>query len=141
RHHGDDGEDRALGLPAFGAAAGVVVGDIALDPDLDRPVAAFADQGAAGKAARAALHAFVNRRVDLCSHGSILLVCNRIDLVDDDRAYRLAFVHQVEALVDLLELEDMGDHRVDLNLAAHVSVDDPPHHGCAARGARLGHLP
>ena len=55
RHHGDHREGRAFGLPAFGAAAGVVVGDIALDADLDRLVLAFADQGSAGKVARALL--------------------------------------------------------------------------------------
>ena len=52
RHHGDDGEGRAVGLPAFGAAAGVVVGDVALDGDLDGAVAAFADQRAARKNVR-----------------------------------------------------------------------------------------
>src|SRR6188508_2341656 len=69
RHNGHDREGRAVGLPAFGAAAGVVVGDVALDADLDRLVLAFADQSAAGKAARAFLDAAVDRWVDLNSHG------------------------------------------------------------------------
>ena len=67
--HGDDRKGGALGLPAFGAAAGVVVGDIALDADLDRPVLAFADQRAAGKAAGAFFDAAINRWVDMNSHG------------------------------------------------------------------------
>src|SRR5882757_628796 len=74
RHNGDHREDRPVGLPAFGAAAGMIVRDIALDADLDRPVLAFADQGAAAKAARAFLYATVNRWVDMNGHGSILLV-------------------------------------------------------------------
>src|SRR5437016_3974629 len=68
----DDSDDRkggALGLPAFGAAAGVVVGDVPLDADLDGPVLAFADERAAGKAARALPDAVVNRWVDMNSHG------------------------------------------------------------------------
>src|SRR5262245_40374893 len=82
RHDGDDGEVRTLGLPAFGAAASVVVGDIALDPDLDRFVLAFADQGATGKAARASLHAAINHGVDVSRHGSILLVHKSLDPAD-----------------------------------------------------------
>src|SRR5437868_1794725 len=73
-HDGDHGKGRALRLPASGAAAGVVVGDVALDADLDRPVLAFADQGAAGEGARTLLDAVVNRWVDMNSHGPILLV-------------------------------------------------------------------
>src|SRR5216683_2749041 len=69
-HDGDHREGRPFGLPAFGAAAGVVVGDIALDADLDRlAVLAFADQGSAGKAARALLDAAVNRWMEMNSHG------------------------------------------------------------------------
>ena len=68
RNHGDDGESRAGGLPAFGAAAGVVVGHIALDGDLDRLVRAFADKGAAGETAGALLYAAINRRMDMSSH-------------------------------------------------------------------------
>src|SRR5687767_8204600 len=66
RHHREDG---AAGLPAFGAAAGVVMGNVALDADLDRLVLAFAHQRAAGEAARALLDAAVNRWVDMYSHG------------------------------------------------------------------------
>src|ERR1700729_2962429 len=59
----------------------------------------------------------------------------------DDRADRLALVHQIEALVDVLELEDMGDHRVDLDLAVHVPVDDFRHIGATARAAECRALP
>src|SRR5436305_10269552 len=69
RDHRDDGEGRTLRLPALGAAAGVIMGNVAGDGDLDRLVLALADQGAAGKAARALLHSVVNRWVDMNSHG------------------------------------------------------------------------
>src|SRR5512134_2141314 len=69
RDHGDDGEGCPCGLPALGAAAGVVVGHIALDGDLDRLVRALADEGAAGKTARPLLYAAVDRWVDMNSHG------------------------------------------------------------------------
>src|SRR4029450_11174635 len=74
RDHGDDGEGRPCGLPALGAAAGVVVGHIALDGDLDRPVRAFADKGAAGETAGPLLYAAINRWMDMSSHGLVLLV-------------------------------------------------------------------
>src|ERR1700730_12575428 len=79
RNDGDDGKGRPVGLPAFGAAAGVIVGDVALDADLDRLVRAFADQGAAGKTARALLYTAVNRWVDMNSHGPIVLVFDVFD--------------------------------------------------------------
>src|SRR5690242_2704729 len=68
RDHGDDREGRARRLPAFGAAASMIMSDVALDADLDRPVLAFADQGAATEAAGALLHAVVNRWVELNVH-------------------------------------------------------------------------
>src|SRR5207248_5993817 len=74
RDDGDDGEGRPRGLPAFGAAAGVVVGHIALDGDLDRPVRALADKGAAGVTARPLRYAATERRVIMKSIESILLV-------------------------------------------------------------------
>src|SRR5260370_864336 len=73
-HNGDDSKGRTVRFPAFAAAAGVVVGDIAFDADLDRPVLAFADQGSAGEVARTLLYSVVNRWVDMNSHGPILLV-------------------------------------------------------------------
>src|SRR5271168_2328483 len=44
RYNGNDRENSALRFPALGAAAGVVVRDVALDADLDRLVLAFADE-------------------------------------------------------------------------------------------------
>src|ERR1700753_2879415 len=55
--------------------------------------------------------------------------------VDHHRTNTLAGMHQVEALVDLVEAENMGDHRVDLDLPVHVPVDDLGHVGAAARAA------
>src|SRR6266700_638260 len=142
RHHRDHREGRPVGFPAFGAAAGVVVGDIALDADLDRlAVLAFADQGDTGKAARTLLDPAVDRWVDMNSHRPILLVFDVSNLEHDDRTDRLALVHQIEAPVDLLQLEDVRDHRVDLDLAVHVPVDDFRHVGAAARAAERRALP
>ena len=50
------------------------MGDVTLDADFDRFVAALADKGAAGKAARALFDAVVNRWVDMNSHGPLLLM-------------------------------------------------------------------
>jgi hypothetical protein len=55
--------------------------------------------------------------------------------VDHHAADALARVHQVEALVDLVEREHVGDHRVDLDLAVHVPVDDLRHVGAALGAA------
>jgi hypothetical protein len=54
----------------------MIIGDVPLDADLDRPVCAFAYQRATGKTAGALLYATVNRWVDMNSHGPILLVFN-----------------------------------------------------------------
>ena len=35
-----------------------------------------------------------------------------------------AGVHQIKPLVDLLKLQLVGDHRVDLDLAIHIPSDD-----------------
>src|SRR6185437_496522 len=58
-----------------------------------------------------------------------------------DRTDRLALVHEIKALVDVLELQHVGDHRVDLDLAVHVPIDDFRHVGAAARAAERGALP
>src|SRR5665213_2993184 len=63
------------------------------------------------------------------------------DLEHDDRTDRLALMHQIESLVDLLELEHVGDHRIDLDLAVHVPVDDLRDVGAAARAAERRALP
>src|SRR4051812_19912671 len=59
----------------------------------------------------------------------------------DDRTDRLAFVHQIEAPVDFLQLEDMGDHWIDLDLSVHVPVYDLRHVGAAARAAESSAFP
>src|SRR5436305_2115527 len=59
RHHRHDGKYSALRFPALGAAAGMVVGDVALDSNLDRLVLAFADKCSAGEAGRAFLYTVV----------------------------------------------------------------------------------
>src|ERR1700738_1621151 len=59
----------------------------------------------------------------------------------DDRPDRLALVHQIESLVDLLQLEDVRDHRVDLDLSVHVPVDDLRHVGAATCTAECGTFP
>src|SRR5579863_985281 len=72
--------------------------------------------------------------MDMNVHGSILLAFE-IPSVNDDRSDRFTFVHQVEPFVDFLELEGVGDHRVDLNLSVHVPVDDFWYIGAAAGAA------
>src|SRR5262249_36175272 len=44
---------------------------------------------------------------------------------------RLALMHEVKPLVDVFQCQRVGDHRVDLDLAVHVPVDDPRHIGAA----------
>src|SRR5574338_1731294 len=61
--------------------------------------------------------------------------------VEHDAADRLAPVHQVERVVDLLERHRVGDQRVDLALPVHVPVDDAGDVGAAARAAEGGALP
>src|SRR6266849_5225151 len=56
-------------------------------------------------------------------------------------ANAFACVHQIEGLVDLGERHGVRDHRVDLDLALHVPVDDFWHVGAAARAAEGGALP
>src|SRR4030095_12271543 len=68
RDHGDDGEGRARGRPALCAAGGGVVGNVALDGDLDRLVRALADKGSAGETAGPLLYAAINRWMDMSSH-------------------------------------------------------------------------
>src|SRR3984885_14823514 len=64
-----------------------------------------------------------------------------VDLEHDDRTDRLALVHQIEALVDLLQFENVSNHRIDLDLAVHVPVDDFRHVGPAPRAAERSALP
>src|SRR5258708_4226205 len=62
-------------------------------------------------------------------------------LENDDRTDRLALVHQIESLVDLLQFEDVRDHRIDLDLSVHVPIDDFRHISAAPRAAERGALP
>src|SRR3977135_1135129 len=71
----------------------------------------------------------------------ILLVLDVLDSEYDNRSDRFAFVHQVKSLVDFFELEDMRDHRVDLDFSVHVPVDDLRYIGAAAGTAERGTLP
>ena len=45
----------------------------------------------------------------------------------DDAADRLALVHEMEGIVDLLDRHDVGDQRIDVDLPVHVPVDDLRH--------------
>lgn len=56
--------------------------------------------------------------------------------VHDHAADAFALVHQLEALIDVFERHCVGDHRIDLDLALHVSVDDLRDVGAAARRQR-----
>src|ERR1044072_3201686 len=44
--------------------------------------------------------------------------------VDDHAPDALALMHQVETFVDVLKRHRVRDHRIDLDLAVHVPVDD-----------------
>src|SRR5437879_4993557 len=59
----------------------------------------------------------------------------------DNRADRLALMHEIESVVDLLQLEDVCDHRIDFDLSVHVPVDDFRHIRAAARAAKGRALP
>src|ERR1700730_2334683 len=59
----------------------------------------------------------------------------------DHRADRLALVHEIEGVVDLLQRHDMRDQFVDVVLFVHVPVDNPRHVGAAAGAAERRTLP
>src|SRR5262249_20930072 len=61
--------------------------------------------------------------------------------VHDDAPDALALVHQLEPLVDFRQRHGVRDHRIDLDLALHVPVDDFRHVGAAARAAEGCALP
>lgn len=64
RDGGHHRQDRSCRLPALGAAADMVVGDLSLYRDRYRCVCAFAHQRAAGKIRCAGLHALIDRWVN-----------------------------------------------------------------------------
>ena len=70
----DHGELRARRLPALGAAAGVVVGDVALDGDGDRIGGAVAGERAALEFLGARLETLVDRWMKLDGHEHSLVV-------------------------------------------------------------------
>src|SRR3984885_13930464 len=78
--------------------------------------------------------------MDMNVHGPILLAFE-IPSVNDDRSDRFTFLHQVEPFVDFLEREGVGDHRIDLNFAVHVPVDDFWYVGAAAGAAECRTFP
>src|SRR5688572_1235777 len=71
----------------------------------------------------------------------ISLLRLRIESENYHAADALARMHQVETLVDFFQRQDVGDHRIDLDLAVHVPVDDLGHVGPPARAAEGRALP
>ena len=63
RNDGDDSEDGARGLPAFGAAAGVVMEDIAAEIHFNFVVGAVATELTAGEAVAAFCDAVIEKGV------------------------------------------------------------------------------
>src|SRR3954462_639965 len=61
--------------------------------------------------------------------------------VNHDAADRLALVHQLETLVDVVERHRVGDQVVDVDLLFHVPVDALRHVGAAPGAAERGALP
>src|SRR6267143_681649 len=57
------------------------------------------------------------------------------------RADRLAPVHEIEGVVDLLQRHDIRDQLVDLDLFVHIPVDDPRHVGAAPGTSERRALP
>src|SRR5262249_7671876 len=70
RHHG---EQRAVGLPAFGASAYVVESRVALQGDGHGRGTAVAGERAAGEIALASLDAAIDGRMNRCSHDVLLV--------------------------------------------------------------------
>src|ERR1700753_3501529 len=60
---------------------------------------------------------------------------------NDDAADRLTLLHQLEALVDVLERHGVGDEIVDVDLLVHVPIDDLRHVGAAPGAAEGGAHP
>ena len=50
-------------------------------------------------------------------------------------------MHQIEPLVDLVQWQCMGNHRINLDLALHVPVNDLWYIGTAARATKRGTAP
>src|SRR5260221_7244534 len=71
---------------------------------------------------------------DVTEHSCLLLI-------DNDRPDAFPRVHQLEAFVDVVELQRVRDHRVDRDLPVHVPVDDLRHVGAALGAAECGAAP
>lgn len=56
--------------------------------------------------------------------------------IDDDAADAFAGMHQVEALLDFVERQRVGNHRVDGNLPVHIPIDDLGHICAPFRAAK-----
>src|SRR5262249_7201293 len=65
----------------------------------------------------------------------------RLASIDHDGADRLALLHQLEAVVDALERERVGDEVVDVDLLLHVPIDDLGHIAAASGAAEGRALP
>src|SRR5262245_1738172 len=56
-------------------------------------------------------------------------------------ANRLALVHEIECVVDLLQRHLVSDQLIDPDLSVHVPVNDLRHVGATARAAESSSLP
>src|ERR1700759_4045967 len=61
--------------------------------------------------------------------------------INHHAADRFTLLHQLEALVDVVQRHRVGDQIVDVDLAVHVPVDDLRHLGAAAHATERGALP
>src|SRR5882757_7817095 len=64
-----------------------------------------------------------------------------LTLERDHRADRLALVHQIEGIVDLLNRHHVSDEIIDVDLLVHVPVDDARHLGAATNAAECRAAP
>src|SRR5882762_4366214 len=75
----------------------------------------------------------------------VIAICRRLrparESIHHDRSYGFALVHQVEALVDVGELQLVCDQVVDVDLLIHVPVDDFRHIASALGAAKRGAFP
>src|SRR3977135_311681 len=82
---------------------------------------------------------------DLLRETFVIAICRRLrparESIHHHRAYGFALVHQVEALVDVGELQLVRDQVVDVDLTFHVPVDYLGHVAPALGAAERGALP
>jgi len=87
RGNGDDREQSALRLPAFGAAAGMIVGGLRIDPYFDRTFGAVTREHSTGKIRGRGRDAVIDGRVNrdrLCHNFPLMLArsATRTELSD-----------------------------------------------------------